>query len=279
MILNRPLLVLALGVAIVAPGCLATTDDPVTLEPAPELHTLGGGNGLNGLHSNAYWTSIYQLVNNLGAAQADAGGHLSSAFSNASLTQAGSIYFYTKVFPITTRSTVFDAWGNPFHGYGYDSSYNWPMAAVPNWARQQEILALLTAFVNNNSTSIPIAFKGSFVTSSDAIPPEFDQPEALIYVKQVVSGSLPIYEPQIWLDGSLAAKCNIDTYKYQRYCEGGSPGSCGFAFRNDYTAACVPSKSGGNTVCDGVPVLQTYLKSTDLCSQAGCCGNTGAPTY
>jgi hypothetical protein len=266
--LNRPLLVLAIGVAVVAPGCLATTDDPLTLEPAPELHTLGGGNGLNGLKSVDYWANINQYVSNLGTASADSTGHLSTTFANANLDTRSKWRFYGYAFKITSPITLTDPWANPWPGHGYDAKQPWPLSPVTTPAQVSQVLAMLTAFMNNNATSIPIALTGAGVTSMDDIT-EYDLKEALMVVKQeVVNGAL-VVKPHVWIDKSMAGYCDIDVYKMQRYCEGQMDAACQFVFRPDQETACLAANDG-TMVCDGIPAVQTLLRTKDVGTQDGC---------
>jgi hypothetical protein len=267
--LNRPLLALALGLS--ATGCFATADDPETPQVAPVAQALGKktntGTGMNGLKSADYWSNVNGFIAGLGTPASTSTGTLSSNFSLAHLVQKPDRFFYKYAFDITSPILLTDPWANPFTGRGYSAKEPWPTGTVSP-ANVPQILAVLSAFMNNNATSIPIAFTGSYVTTADDAG-EFDLKEALFIVKQRLENGQLVVVPNVWISKEMIPHCNVDVYRKARYCEGQQDVNCHFVFRDDVDSACVAG-ADGTTMCDGVPALETYLTTKTIGTQDGC---------
>jgi len=269
--LNDLVIVLGMSLSLSAAGCLATADDPAADGPLGVDRAAGHATGMNGLKSVDYWANVDQYVINLSSVSSDAAGKLYPAFASANLSTKSQAAFYEYAFLMTSPITLTDPWANPWPALGndpkgYDAKSPWPAAAIPA-AQVPQVLAILTAFMNNNTTHIPIALSGASITLKDDIS-KYDLKEALIIVKQVTIRGQPALEPHVWLDDALAPYCNVDVYKAQRFCEGKADPDCAFHFHNKVDDPCVAAPEG--MVCDGVPAIQTLLMTEFIGTQDGC---------
>lgn len=287
MTLHRSLfLALAAGLGLLQAGCLAQSGDvDVDGIHGVGFGTLGddddddgadpgGQTGTNGLLTTYFHAHKATIRNALGLQLAngnDLNAHVEVLL--ASGESGRKAFAYTAKCALDTDTTVQFA-TDVYEGGGLLSTTQaWTGAGLGNQA-QLDTFACLAAHLNPSGAEVPIMLAGPTITApaqpaSDASSYTFD--EALWAAEYGSSGALILH---IWPLGDLVDKCteSVTDVMLTRVCGNGVV-DCGAVVHDSATelASCTESSPGVYTSCNGMSVIQSWLKPADVDTLYGIC--------
>lgn len=257
---------LVLGLFPLVLGCVAPAPGPLDPGGAPGLRPAEikpGAGGTNGLDCDLYHDHELELVQATNAALTTPGTDDVSADVLATglvATPEGvSVLGYAVKCALPVGAQV-NVGASVLHGNGYlATTAGWPDAPL-SMAARNDLLACVIAHVNS-TVGVPLLLSGKTVIDDGGAHSDFDVSEALWRVE--VTGGVPAYN--VWPMAPFAAACEADPWEAlnQRIC-GPHPEGCNFIARHDFKTACAKVPGTSTFFCDGMPVLETTLKSADV---------------